>query len=96
MNEIVNRFLSTGDKLLPEMHLQQPGYTYSACGPITKNKKTIWKFKETRYSYFQHEMAYGGFIDLTGRTPPHKIWHDKAYWVSKGVLLQFFINFWIK
>ena len=41
MNEIVNKFLSAGDKLLPEMHLQQPGYIYSACGPITKNKKRI-------------------------------------------------------
>ena len=38
MNEIVNQFLLVGDKLMPEMHLKQPGFTYSACGPFTKNK----------------------------------------------------------
>ena len=47
MNEIVNRFLSTGDKVMLEMHLRQSGFTYSACGPYTKNKKRIQKFKET-------------------------------------------------
>ena len=39
MNEIVNKFLLTGDKLLPEMHLKQPGFTYSAFGPLQKTKK---------------------------------------------------------
>ena len=38
-NEIVNRFLLAGDKFMPEMHLKQPGFTYSASGPLTKNKK---------------------------------------------------------
>ena len=38
MNEIVNMFLLAGTKLIPEMHLKQPGFTYSACGPSTKNK----------------------------------------------------------
>ena len=42
MNEIVNKFLLVGDKFIPEMHLEQPGFTYSACGPFTKNKKN-WK-----------------------------------------------------
>ena len=36
MNEIVNKFLLAGDKSMPEMHLKQPGFTYSACGPFTK------------------------------------------------------------
>ena len=39
MNEIVNKFLPTGDQFMPEMHLKQPGFTYSACGPFTKNNK---------------------------------------------------------
>ena len=39
MNEIVNKFLLAGDKFMPEMHLRQPGFTYSACGPFTKNKE---------------------------------------------------------
>ena len=39
MNEIINIFLSARDKSMPEMHLKQPGHTYSACGPFTKNKE---------------------------------------------------------
>ena len=39
MNETVNKFLLAGDKSMPEMHLKQPGFTYSACGPFTKNKE---------------------------------------------------------
>ena len=41
MNEIVSTFLVIGDKFMPEMHLKQPGFTYSACGPFTKNKERI-------------------------------------------------------
>ena len=44
MSEIVNKFLLVGDKFVPEMHLKQPGFTYSACGPFTKNKERIEKF----------------------------------------------------
>ena len=47
MNEIVNKFLLAGDKSMPEMHLRQPGFTYSVCGPLTKSKERIKKFKET-------------------------------------------------
>ena len=75
MNEKVNKFLLAGDKFMSEMHLRQPGFTYSACGPFTKNKERIQKFKETRdtnYIYknehdkacFQHDMAYGNVKDL--------------------------------
>ena len=41
MNEIVNSFLLARDKIKPEMHLNQPGFTYGACGPFTKNKERI-------------------------------------------------------
>ena len=47
MYEIVNKFLLAGDKFIPEMHLKQLGFTNSACGPFTKNKGRIQKFKET-------------------------------------------------
>ena len=53
MNDIINKFLLAGDKFMPEMHLKQsvalskPGFTYSACGPFTKNKERIQEFKET-------------------------------------------------
>ena len=79
MNEIVNMFLLAGGKFMPEMHLKQPGFTYSACVPFTKNKEGIKKFKETgdtNYiyknkldkAYFQHDMAYGDSKDLKRRT----------------------------
>ena len=38
MNEIVKKFLLAGLKFMPEMHLRQPGFTYNACEPFTKNK----------------------------------------------------------
>ena len=47
MNEIVNKFSLLGDKFMPEMHLEQPGFTYSACGPFTRNKEIIEKFMQT-------------------------------------------------
>ena len=68
---------------MPEMHLKQPGFTYSACGPFTKNKERIQKFKETGdtsyiyknemgKAYFQLDMAYGDFKDLARRTASDK------------------------
>ena len=48
MNEIVNKLLLAGDKFMPEMHLKQPGFTYSACGPFTKNKERIEKFMQMK------------------------------------------------
>ena len=48
MNEIVNKFLLVGDKFMPEMHLKQPGFTYSACGPFTKKNWKVyanWKYR---------------------------------------------------
>ena len=47
MNNIINKFSLVGDKFMPEMHLKQPGFTYSACGPFTKKKERIKKFMTT-------------------------------------------------
>ena len=47
MNEIINKFLLVGDKFMPEMHLNQPGFANSACGPFTKNKERIEEFMKT-------------------------------------------------
>ena len=47
MNKIVNKFLLTGDKFMCELHLRQPGFTYSACGPFSKHCERIRKFSET-------------------------------------------------
>ena len=79
MNEIVNKFLFVGDKFMPELHLKQPGFTYSARGLFSKNKERTQKFKETgdtKYiykneldkTYFQHDMAYRDFKNLARRT----------------------------
>ena len=46
MNEIVNKFLLVGDKFMTKMHLKQPGFTYSACGPFTRNKDKIETFMQ--------------------------------------------------
>ena len=47
MNTIINKLLLTGDKFMPELHLKQPGFTYSACAPYTKHHERIQKFRET-------------------------------------------------
>ena len=46
MNEKVTTFLLAGNKFMPEVHLNQPGFTYSACGPFTKYKERIQKFRK--------------------------------------------------
>ena len=51
MNEIVNKFLLAGDKCIPEMHLRQPGFTYSACGQFIKNKERIQKLKKKQETH---------------------------------------------
>ena len=58
MNEKINKLLLAGDKFMPEMLLRQPGFTYSAYGPFTKNKERIKKIKETRDSrtIYQNEL----------------------------------------
>ena len=52
MNEIVNKFLLVGNKCMPEMHLKQPGFTYSSCGLFTKNKERIEKFIQSGNTAF--------------------------------------------
>ena len=49
----------TGDKFMPEMHLEQPGFTYSACGPLTKNRQRIKKFMETGYTRYIYRKVIG-------------------------------------
>ena len=72
MKGIVNKLLLAGDKFMCEIHLRQPGFTYSASDPITKYKKKNPRIKKTgdsRSIYqneldkacFQHDMAYGDF-----------------------------------
>ena len=78
---------------MPEMHLRQPGFTYSAFEPFTKNKTTIQKYKETedsRYiyqnkldkAYFQNDIAYAHFQDLPRRTTCNKVLRDKVFHIA--------------
>ena len=80
---------------MQEMHLKQPGFSYSVCGPFTKNKERIKKFKETRdasYIYkneldqpcFQHNMASDDFKDLKRKTVSDKMLRDKAFNIAKN------------
>ena len=46
INEVVNRLLLVGDTFMPEIHLKQPGFTYSACGLFTKKKERIQNLKK--------------------------------------------------
>ena len=95
INKVVNKFLLAEDKCMPEMHLKQPGFDYSACWPYTKKKERIQKFKETgdtSYIYkneldkafFQHNMAYGDFKDLKRKTFSNKVLRDKAFNIDKS------------
>ena len=95
MNEIVNKFLLPSDKFMSEMHLNQPRFSYSACGPFTKNKERIQKFQQTgdkNYIYkneldkicFQHDIAYGDFKYLAKRTASDKVLRDKAFNIAKN------------
>ena len=94
MNGIINNFLLAGDKFMPEMHLKQPGFIYSACGPFTKNKQRIQRFMgtgDTNYIYkneldkacFQHDMAHN-FKDLKRRTYSDKVLKNKAFEITSN------------
>ena len=95
MNNIINKFLLAGDKFMPEMHLRQPQFIYSTCGPFTRHKERIKKFRQTgdtRYIYrndldkacFQHDSAYADNKDLINRTKADKVLKDKAYNIASN------------
>ena len=78
INNIINKFLLAGDKFMPEMHLRQPQFVYSACAPFTRHKERIKEFKstgDTRLLYrneldkacFKHDAAYAKYKDVENR-----------------------------
>ena len=78
---------------MPEMHLKQPGFTYSACGSFRKSKERIEKFIQTgntdfiykievNKACFLQNMAYGKSKDLAKRTQSVKILRDKAFKIA--------------
>ena len=95
MNNVINKFLLAGDKFMPEMHLRQPRFVYSACGTFTRHKERIKEFKctgDTHYIYrdeldeacFQHDSAYADHKDLINRTEADKVLRDKAYDIASN------------
>ena len=94
MNNTINMFLLAGDKFVPEIHLRQPQFTYSACEPFTKHEQRIQKFRETgdtNYIYkneldkacFVHDAGYFDSKDLTKRTVADKILKNKTFDIAK-------------
>ena len=95
MNNIINKFLLAGDKFMSEMHLRQPRFVYSTCGPFTRHKERIKEFKrtgDTRYIYrnelnkacFQHDSAYADHKDLINRTEADNVLRGKAYDIASN------------
>ena len=95
MNNVINKLLLVGDKFMPEMHLRQPQFVYSACGPFTRHKERIKEFKrtgDTRYIYrneldkacFQHDSAYADHKDLINRTKADQVLRGKAYNIASN------------
>ena len=93
MNNVINQFLLAGDKFMPEIHLRQFRFVYSACGPFTRHKERIKQFKRAghmRYIYrneldkacFQHDSAYADHKGLINRTEADKVLRDKAYHIA--------------
>ena len=94
MNNTINKLLLAGDKFMPEIHLRQPQFTYSPCGPSVKHEQRIQKYKETgdtNYIYkneldkacFVHEAAYSDSKDVTKRTVADNILKNKAHDIAK-------------
>ena len=95
MNKIINKFLLTGDKFMPVLHLKPPGFNYSSYGPFTKHRERIQKFRQTgnlKHLYrnsldkacFAHDAAYLDSKDLAKRTISDKILKDRAYEIPRN------------
>ena len=95
MYKIINKFFLNEGKFMPDLHLKQLGFTYSAFGPFTKHQERIKKFRETcnlKHLYknelektcFVHDAAYSNSKDLTKRTISDKILKDRAYEIARN------------
>ena len=90
MNEIVNKFLLAGERFVPEMHLKQPGFTYSACRPFTENQKEFknlkkWGIQNVFIEKNQKKLVFSmmWLIEII-RTASHKAVKDKAFNIAKN------------
>ena len=95
MNKIINKFLLTGDKFMPELYLKQPGFTYNAFGPFSEHRERIQEFRQIgnlKHLYrneldktcFAHDAAYSDSKDLAKITFSDKISKDRAYEIARN------------
>ena len=99
MNKTINKFLLTGGKFMPELHLKQLGFTYSACGPFTKHRERNKKFRETKNlkhlyrneldkACLANDVGYSESKYLAKRTILDKILKDKMRFLKWNNCLQ--------
>ena len=95
MNKILSNFFLAGDKFIPELHVRQPGFTCSACGPFTKHQERIQKFKETgnlKQPYrneldktcFTHDAEYSNSKDLAEKTTSDKVLKERISEIARN------------
>ena len=97
MNNIINKFLLAGDKFMPEMHLRQPRFVYSACDPFTRHKERMKEFKrtgDTRLLYrneldkacFKYDAAYAKYKDVENRLISDQKLRNSAYDIASNLV----------
>ena len=80
---------------MSKLHFKQPDFTYSACGPFTKNRERIQKFREVgnlKHIYknelnkacFAHDAAYSNSKDLAKRPISDKVFKIIAYETARN------------
>ena len=95
MNNIINKFLLAGDKFMPEMHLRQPRFVHSVCGPFTRHKERTKEFKRTgntRLLYrneldkscFKHDAACAKYKDVENRLTSDQKLRNSAYDIASN------------
>ena len=95
MNNIINKFLLAGDQFMPEMHLKQLQFVYSACGPFTRHKKRIKEFKRTGdtcllyrneldKACFKHDAAYAKYKDVKNRLISYEKLKNSVYDIASN------------
>ena len=95
MTKILSNFFLAGDKFIPELHVRQPGFTCSACGPFTKHQERIQKFKETgnlKQPYrneldktcFTHDAEYSNSKDLAEKTISDKVLKERISEIARN------------
>ena len=95
MNNVIKNFLLAGDKFMPEMHLRQPHFVYSACGPFTRHKERIKEFKRTgdtsllyrnelNKACFKHDAAYTKYKDVENRLISDQKLKNSAYDIASN------------